>query len=450
MVDEAVGSVIVVGGDGRPAGIVTDRDLRERVLAAGRPPEQPVAGIMSSPVVTVSPEAFLSEVLLEMTRRDIHHLAVVEAGRLIGVVSSHDFLVRQAAGPLDLARAVRAAHSLDELATLGPRLTEAIRHLFAQHLSGYEIGRLVAEMSDALVRRVLAIVERDLKAAGEGEAPGRWCWLALGSEGRREQTLRTDQDNAFVYEDLAPGARAPAERYFHGFTERVVASLVRLGYPRCPADSMASNPKWCQPLAVWRTYFADWVRETTPEHLMYSSIYLDFRPVGGDSGLAAALRDEVRTQVTAWRSFPRYLAKVAVSHGPPLGLFGRFQRRRQGDRRGVDLKLGGMLILTNALRAYAVEMGLEETNTIERLEAAMRVEQCFTPSEAGDVRDAYETIFQLRLRHQLAQLATGERPDNFLDPSGLPDDDQRRLREAFRAIERLQGKLEDRYLTEML
>lgn len=449
MAEHGVGSVVVLDPAGRPEGIVTDRDLRERVLAAGRSAGEPVAAVMSSPLVSVSPEAFVFEALLEMTRRNIHHLAVVEGDRLVGVVSSHDLLLVQAAAPLEVSRMIEDCGSLDGLEPLMPRLTDVTRRLFDQGVSGYQIGRIVSEINDMVIRKVLAFTEHDLREAGRIPPVG-FCWLVLGSEGRREQTLRTDQDNALVWEEPPPSLEARARGYFETFAEQAIAGMVRLGYPPCPAGSMASNPTWNQPLSVWEGYFADWIRDTTGEHLMHASIYLDFRPVAGDLRLADELRDTVRDRVRAWRSFPRYLARIAVSHSPPLGLFGRFRVRRENGRRGIDLKLGGMLLLNNALRAYAVDLGLAETNTLERLEAATRAGGCFTTAEADDVRDAYETIFRLRLGHQLARLARGARPDNVLDLGGLSRVDQRRLRDAFRAIGRLQGKVEDRYFTQAL
>jgi CBS domain-containing protein len=172
--------------------------------------------------------------------------------------------------------------------------------------------------------------------------------------------------------------------------------------------------------------------------------------VAGAEDLAAALRDEIRAQIESWRSFPRQLGKLAVSHGPPLGLFGRFLLEKKDGRRGINLKLNGMLLLVNALRAFAIELGLAETNTLERLEAATRAGGCFTEDQADDVRRAYETIFRTRLEHQLAQLATGTTPDNFVDPHALTRGDQHQLQEAFRAIRRLQGTVEDRYFTQAL
>jgi CBS domain-containing protein len=450
MTAQGASSIVVLGPEGRPEGIVTDRDLRTRVIAAGRSPDESVAAIMTAPLVSLSPEAFVYEALVEMTRHGIHHLLIIEAGRLLGVLSADDLLVLQAATPLEAARAIQSCASLDALAERVPELTRTTERLFEEGLSGYELGRLVSEMNDLLIRRVLTLVQNDLEAEGLGEPPLPFCWLVLGSEGRREQTLRTDQDNALVYDDPPPGFAKPAAQYFGVLTERVVDGLIRLGYPRCPGGSMASNPRWRQPLTVWRGYFAEWVRETTTQNLMYASIYLDFRPLAGAAWLAEALRGEVSAQARAWRSFPRYLAKIAVSHRPPLGLFGRFALRRGNGRRGVNVKLGGMLLLTNALRAYAIELGLDETNTIERLEAASRAGDCFRPDERGDIREAYETIFHLRLRHQLARLSAGQPPDNLVDPRTLSAADQRRLKDAFRTIRRLQGKLEDRYFTEAL
>lgn len=449
MAAAGVGSVLVTGPDGGLVGIVTDRDLRQRVLAAGRSPEAAVETVMSGPVVTISPEAFALEALLEMTRRGIRHLAVVEAGRVLGVVSSQDLLAAQASAPLEVSRRIQAAATLEELQAAALEQVGAIRALAAQGLSGYEIGRVVSELNDHVVRRVLALAEAALHAEDAARPPVPFCWLALGSEGRREQTLRTDQDNALVYAD-APGFEPLAERYFDRLAARAIGMLVDLGYPRCPADNMASNPRWRQPLAAWRGYFATWIQEPTPAHLLHACVFLDFRGIAGETALADRLRGAVLAEVDAWRAFPRHLAKAAVFHAPPLGLFGRFVLQRQDGMRGINVKLAGLMPLVNVLRAYAVDLGLHETNTIERLEAATRVGRCFTEEEAADARDAFETLFRLRLTHQLAQLDAGQAPSNFLDPRRLGRLEQRRLKAALRVVRRLQGKAEDRYFTEAL
>jgi CBS domain-containing protein len=450
MTGRGVDAVVVLGPAEQPEGIVTDRDLRERVLAAGRPADEPVGRVMTTPLVSISPEASLIDAVLEMTRLGLHHLGVVEAGRLLGVVSGHDFLYLHAAAPVQLARMIRSGGTLEELAPVLPAFSETIRQLFEQGLSGSDIGRIVSELNDHLTRRVLGIVEGELGRSGAAEPPVAYCWLALGSEGRSEQTIRTDQDNALIYEDPPAGLRAPSESYFRALAERAIAALVELGHPRCPAGLMASTPRWCQPLAVWRGYVREWIGEPLAgQHLLYASACFDFRPVAGTAQLARALRDEIRTQTGTWRSFPRHLAKVAVSHAPPLGLFGQLLLQRKNGARGIDIKLNGMMPLVNALRVYAIDLGLEEANTLERLAAAAAA-GCFTEAETEATRRAYETLFHLRLGHQLGRIAAGRPPDNFLDPRGLGRDDQRRLKEAFRAIRRVQGKVEMRYFTEPL
>jgi CBS domain-containing protein len=443
-------ALVVTGPSGPPEGIVTDRDLRERVVAAGRASAEPVGSVMTTPLVTISPEASLLDAVLDMTRLGIHHLVVMEAKQLLGVVSGHDLLHLHAAAPVQLARMIRSARTLDELAPVMPALVETIRRLFEQRLSGSEIGRIVAEINDHLVRQVLGQAEEALRESGTDAPPVAYCWLALGSEGRREQTIRTDQDNALVYEDPPAALRERVQSHLRALAERVIAALGRLGHPPCPAGFMASNPRWCQPLAAWRADVAAWVGEPLAEdHLLYASTCLDFRPVAGSDALARALRDEVATQTRAWRSYPRNLAKVAVSHGPPLGLFGRFVLESEGGARGINIKLNGMLPLVNALRVYAIDLGLEETNTLDRLTAATAA-GCFTSAEAEETRRAYEILFRLRLGHQLERIAVGRSPDNFLDPRELDREDQRRLKEAFRTVRRVQGKVAMRYFTEPL
>lgn len=443
-------ALVVTGPAGPPEGIVTDRDLRERVVAAGRASAEPVGSVMTTPLVTISPEASLLDAVLDMTRLGIHHLVVMEAQQLLGVVSGHDLLHLHAAAPVQLARMIRSARTLDELAPVMPALVETIRRLFEQGVSGSDIGRIVAEINDHLVRQVLGQAEEAMRESGADAPPVAYCWLALGSEGRREQTIRTDQDNALVYEDPPAALRERVQSHLRALAERVIAALGRLGHPPCPAGFMASNPRWCQPLAAWRADIAAWIGEPlAPDHLLYASTCLDFRPVAGSDALARALRDEVRSQTRAWRSYPRHLAKVAVSHGPPLGLFGRFVLESKDGIGGLNIKLNGMLPLVNALRVYAIDLGLEETNTLDRLDASLAA-GCFTAAEAEATRRAYEILFRLRLGHQLDRIAVGRSPDNFLDPHALDREDQRRLKEAFRTVRRVQGKVAMRYFTEPL
>lgn len=461
-----VGSVVVVDGDGRPVGIVTDRDLRAKVVAGGVPSGEAVARIMSAPLETVSPETPAIEALLTMLRLNIHHLPVVDApartaaggggsapgrGRLVGVVSSNDFVGVRDVRPLHLLREIEQAQSLAELHGRVGQLNEVVRHLVEGGAWAVDVARITAELHDGVVRRVLKLTEHELASEGFGEPPGPYCWLALGSEGRREQTLKTDQDNALVYEKLPGLPEWGLERYFRELAGRAVQGLIRLGFPPCPAQIMASNPTWCQPLDVWKGYFSRWVRQSSTRDLLMASIFFDFRPVWGDPGLAGALHAHLRAEVEAWRAFLRLMAWTAVYTGPPLGAFGRIVAPRFGPHRGsVDLKLQGMLPLVSGVRVYALELGLPVTNTVERVQQAAEAGGRFQRAEAEELVAAYEVLTRLRLRQQLADLQAGRQPDSRVVVRALNRADRAALREAFLTIQRLQDGLRSRYLTEAL
>ena len=314
------GSIVVVDDQGEPLGIVTDRDLRSKVVARALTSSAPVSAVMSAPLVSVPPDTPAFEALLEMTRRNIHHLGVVEAGRLLGVVSSHDMAFAERAHPLALARAIEGQGSLDGLAATASRLTEVVRWLVAGGSSASEAGRLIAELNDRLVARAAELVERALEAEGHGRPPVTYSWLAAGSEARREQTLRTDQDNGLVYADAAPDAAAAAGAYFGRFASRLGAALIGLGFPECRGGFMASNPHWCQPAAVWRARFTSWMETPQPAALLAASVFFDLRPVAGDPEPGRALWQWICERAPSRTLFLRYLAREAVLREPGLAL----------------------------------------------------------------------------------------------------------------------------------
>jgi CBS domain-containing protein len=450
MTSRGVGSVAVVDRGGAPVGIVTDRDLRIKVLAADLPGVVSVAAVMSTPLLSLDPARPAFDALLEMTRRGIHHIGVVTAGRLVGMLSSHDIILLQGAHPVGLMREIESQVSLEGLAAVAPRVHSVVKWLAEEGARAYDIGRIVAELNDRLVRRALALSVASLEAEGHGSPPVAYAWLVAGSEGRREQTLKTDQDNGLLYEDpprdLAPAASA----YFGRLAVAMGAALVRLGFPPCDGGFMASNPRWCQPESGWRADFLSWLDTPNPEQVLRASIFFDLRPIAGDEGLGRALWDWICDRVPAQTLFLRHMAKAALEWRAPLGFFGGFVVERSGTHKDrLDLKARGILPMAQALRVYALSLGVRETNTVERLVAAGR-HGVFTPAEVDDLRDGYEVISRLRLNHQLACLAAGRAPDNFIDPSGLRKADQVLLKQALKAVAHLQRAVEDRFHTEMV
>jgi len=441
---ERVGSVVVVADDGAPLGIVTDRDLRQRILGEARTPSTRADAIMSTPLVTTRPDAFAFEAMLEMTRRDIRHLPVLDDGRLAGVVSTRDLLAEATTHPVLLARDITRATSLEALAGLSDRVTALVRDLVHAGTSAYDLGQLVAELNDRVVRRVLDLTTVSLREAG-AEPPVPFCWLAFGSEARREQTLRTDQDNGLLYADPPAGLATAAADYFARFAETAIRGLVAGGFPSCPGGFMASNRRWCQPMAGWVRYFRRCLDEPVPERVLGAAIHFDVRPLAGTVELGARLGNLVRREAPAHRLFLALLARDVVDRRLPLTLLGRLAVPRRGPQAGTfDLKGGGTMPLVGAGRVLALELGVAEHNTLDRIRAAA-AHGIWPEAEAHAIIDAGQVLMRLRLVHQLEQLARGQPPDNRIVPARLSRADGLLLRDALRTVAEVQQTVRGRY-----
>ena len=372
MSERSVSSVIVAGPDGEPQGIVTDRDLRTRVLGNGLEPRTPAALVMSSPLLSIESEHTAFDALLEMTRRNIHHLGVLTGGRLTGVISSDDLLGLQEAHPVAVAREIETATDVDALARGAARVESVVRWLASGRAAPIDIGRIVAELNDRLVRRALGLVQVALDTGGNGRAPVAFSWLVAGSEGRREQTLKTDQDNALVYQDPPPGDEAVTATYFERLAMAMSEILTRVGFPPCPPGGfMASNPRWRQPESVWSRCFTSWMETPQPEAVLQASLFFDLRSVGGAEEVGRRLWEWVCETAPSRTLFLRHMARAALDRQAPLGFFGGFVVERSGPYKDrLDLKARAVFPMTQAMRVYALSLGARETNTMDRLKAA--------------------------------------------------------------------------------
>lgn len=449
MAAAGVGSVVIVGDDGAPIGIVTDRDLRTKVVAAARDPATTAAGdVMSAPLIAVEPGIYGFEALLEMTRRGIHHLVVTDAGRAIGVVSSNDFLRPQATHPVAVAREIGLARSVDDLARLGARVTALVRRLVDESASPYDIGRIVAELNDRMVQRTLELAIETLASLGRPPAP--FCWLVFGSEARQEQTLRTDQDNGLAYAEPPPSDAPAVESYFARLASEVNGGLVRIGFPECPARIMASNPTWCQPVGVWVDRFRGWMQSAGPAEVLEACIFFDLRAIGGSAAVASALHEVIRSDAPGARRLLGLLARDVTDRPVPLTVFGNLRvARSEPHKDTLDLKGGGGMQLVGAARIHALALGLDAPNTIDRFRLAA-ARGIYGEAECTEITDAYQLLQRLRLVHQLASLDRGEPPDNRINPKRLSRADALLLREALHTVTRVQGELRERYATDLL
>jgi CBS domain-containing protein len=433
MRDQRVSSLIV---DGRPPGLVTATDLRDRVLAAGLDPNTPVGQVMTTPLHTMPAEASLGELLLAMVDRGIHHLPLIRHGRLMGMVTDTDLLRHQSRHPLLVRRLLDRASGPEELAAYAREVTAAAARLVRTGAPAGDVTRFVASAHDALVVRTV----RDAEAA-LGPPPCPYALLVLGSGARREPTLRSDQDHALVLADDPP---PDADAWFAALAERLAATLERCGLPRCPGDVMATNPARRVPLGAWQDQFARWIEQPEEEALLAAAIFFDFRQVHGDLDAERPLR-----RVVGWaagnRRFLGRLAAAALRRRPPLG----FLRHLRGEQRGrIDLKAHGTAPIVDLGRLLALEAGSAETGTVARLRSA--AERGMAGTAAADLAAAFEYLQQVRLRHQADRLAAGHTPDDVVALAELTALQRRWLKDAVQLLHTCQESVRITFRTDQI
>lgn len=439
MTHERISSIVVADGD--RIGIVTDRDLRSRLVGEGRPVDTPIGRIATYPVLTIAARTPIFEAFVKMLGAGIHHLPVAEDGRLVGIVSSNDVLELGTRSPLYLRAAVdRAADVAGVAAALGD-LPPAVEALLAAGTTAGDVSRVIATITDRVQRRLLALAFTEL-----GAPPSAYGWLAFGSQGRREQTLYSDQDHGLL---LADGLDAEAGAWWRTLAHWMVDALERCGYARCGGGVMASNDAWRHEVGVWQRRFQDWIERPSEMHLLDSTIAFDLRTVTGQLQVRELLTPTIARAADRGIFLGR-LARDATRHRPPLGFFGRFAVERSGEHAGsFNVKAGVMLPIADLGRLHTLARGGSEVSTDDRLAAAADAGQV-SPGLAATLRAGYELAIGLRLRRHVAQHHAGQGPDNWLNPGALDALARAQLRETFKAVRTAQQSVETRYLTGMI
>lgn len=409
-------SSVLVRGD--PPGILTDRDLRGRVLAEGLGPETPVDRICTRPLGTMPATTPVYAAWTYLLDKGVHHLPITRDGEIVAVVTSTDLMRHTAPGPITVLRRVERLPSREHLPGYAGMLAEMASSLLASGLDALAIAGFVARLNEVLLRRILQWTEAEL-----GAPPAPYAWIVFGSEGRMEQTLLTDQDNGLVYADAGAGRR----EWFRSFAERVNADLMAAGFPECPGRYMARW--WHGPLSEWEERFRGWTDVPDPKALLVASIFFDFRRAGGALELAPldAILGEARRKI----AFLRLLASASMEHHPPE----RILLRVRGDASTVDLKTQGLSPVVLLARCYGLEAGTRARSTLERLEAAARA-GLVTEDERATVAEAFRFVLGLRLRRELEAQTRGTPVTTRLSLGQLSAIERTRLKEAFRDIER--------------
>ncbi len=421
---EAGVSCLPVLDDGNLCGLITDRDLRNRVLAAGMDPARPVTDIMTPGPITIGQDQPLFEALTLMGQHNIHHLPVIDdRGQPLAVVTTTDLLRQQRNAPLIFSKSLHKAADLEALVTVSRELPDQVRS-FARHArDAATAGRLVTALTDTLTRRLIGLYSETA-----GAPPAAWAWLAFGSQGRADQTLYSDQDNGLLLaDDLGP----EAQRWFAGLADYVCDGLAACGIPYCPGQIMAQNPDWRLTLQQWEQRFRSWVTEPTPKSVMHSMIFFDSRCVAGNQNLFR----RHRRAVAELGQQTRFLAQVAevVSRVPvPLGLFDRLRTESRHGQASIDLKTLGIAVANDLVRLHALQSGLTEAATLDRLQALEGTGR-HASEDLRNLGDAWRLLTDLRLRWQLDEHALADAPNAIL-PEYLSSLEKRQLKAAFRVL----------------
>jgi CBS domain-containing protein len=419
-------------------GLVTDRDLRNRVIAEGLDLSRPAADIATLAPMTLDQRSPAFEALLLMARHNIHHVPVMDGQRIAGMVTATDLTQQHSTSAVYLAGDIHQQSSLDGLVAISQRVKALQQNLSAAHTSAYNTGHVITTITDALTSRLIHLAEAEL-----GPPPVDYVWVAAGSQGRCEQTAKSDQDNCMVLHDAYdPGLHG---EYFKALARRVCDGLAACGYIHCPGEMMAMTDQWRQPLRTWRQYFQQWINTPDPKALMLTSVFFDLRAVHGQHELLHSLRQEVLERTPKQSLFLAHVVNNAQKQRPPLNLFGQISLIRSGEHAGtVDLKHQAIAPIVDLGRIYALAAGLHEVNTSDRIEKAAQLGEL---SEQGsrDLRDALEFVSSQRITHQTQRMQHGLEPDNYLHLQELSNFERGHLRDAFSVIQSLQNVLGQRY-----
>jgi CBS domain-containing protein len=430
MQEQNIAGLIVVEQE-TPIGILSVRDLRDLIATAGENlAGYKVRDIMHVGVISVRRQSYVFEAIFKMARNNIHRLAVInDEQQLVGIVNATDLLSQQTRSPLYLNQEMEEADSIEELQEINGRILEMVRSAMTAGADTRSLVQLIAHFNDGFTQRIITLIE-NLEGIS---LPAKAAYLALGSEGRGEQTLRTDQDSAMVYADDTTSAEL--EKCAR-FADRLVDALEFVGIPRCPGNTMASNPQWRHSLTEWQQILEQWISVPKGENMVNFGMFQDFRTIHGDASLERTLHTFIYAATQRTKLFFPCVAKNIVRFPTPLGMFGRIKVEHSGTNRGkIDLKKAGIFAITEGASLLALEHNIDSGTTWNKLEMLGQLGVLST-EDSETISDAFTCLVNLRLQRQLSDLSAGRTPGNAIDPQRLPGKSQKQLREALRGVNR--------------
>ncbi|MEE4245432.1 MAG: DUF294 nucleotidyltransferase-like domain-containing protein, partial [Kangiellaceae bacterium] len=425
MTERGVSSVMVLDGENL-VGIITDKDIRARLVARGQDPTKSVVMIMTENPQTVLETDSAEHVLATMLESNIHHLPVMSKKQeLIGMITTSDLVQMQISHPLFLIGRIKKANRLEQLVKFSSELGNLLHQMIQSNTKVAVIGQTISLISDAINIRLIELAIKQL-----GEPPIKFCWCAFGSQGRHEQAANSDQDNGLI---LVREPTTEEAKYFQRLALSVNQGMDQCGFVLCPGDIMASNPKWCVSLDKWQDYFADWIESPEPKALMHASIFFDLRAIYGDFSLLETLQNDIMKRVKSNSIFLALLTQNALKTEVPIGFFKQFLLEKNGDQvPALDLKHKGLAPIVDIARIYALASGISAINTHDRLQSIDS--RLLSKEDAKALLDCYRFVARIRYQHQLRCWQHGKQADNYVIPEQLSSLQRQQLKDAFNIV----------------
>lgn len=445
MAEHKVSCSFVKDHNGRIIGYITDITLRDKVVARGTDVRQPISTVMDNPIVTISRQAFVYEAILMMFRTKTRYLLVEENGQYKGFLSRNRLLSEQAHSPLVFIQSVKSALSVEELKRKWEAVPQIVTQLLGRGVNAEIVNQVITTVADTIS---LKVIEDEIEKAGP--PPARFCFMVLGSEGRKEQTLKTDQDNAIIYEDKANEHREEVRAYFLQLAEAISEKLNYIGFSYCTGGFMAKNSKWTHSLSHWKRNYRNWMEESVPDTAMKFSTFFDCRFLYGEQAimdeLKAFLDEELQKPM---ETFLFHIARNALQYEPPLTFFKNIRTTTRGAEEVFDVKRA-MTPIVDLVRVYALENRIFEANTGERLKA-LKEKGVFSDTEFHELMQSYYLLMRLRLNKQARQIIHDKtEPDNFVNIRSITKIEVVTLKEIFKTIENFQNRIKVRWTSNIL
>lgn len=437
-----ISSLILVDRDDVPVGIITDRDLRDKVVARGIDPADPVDKIMSPPLIRSDSSETCFEALVKMVHFNIHHLLVVEGGRLKGVVTNTDFMLLQGTSPLSLVKYIESQKHVEGIIPIHEKINQIISILFKEGVKAVHIMRIITELNDRLLRKIVELSIKEI-----GDPPRDFAFIFFGSEGRKEQTFKTELDCAIVFEDpRTPLQNNDMEDYCMKLLSHLQDILTKCGMPRLTHHPLGRQLPLYSGLSSWEKTIITALRSSDTKSALNARTFLDMRLFYGNADLVTSLRHRIYKETNESRVYIGTYLDWVQNQSSPLGFFKQFVVDRDGEHKDeLNIKEKGILPIVDALRVLAVAYEAEEHSTMERLDVISAKNRSLSEMHT-DLSSAFEFLLHLRLQDQLRKTEFHDEIDDFIEPEKLSLLEKKTLKEIFQLIPRLQTLIEDYYL----